>query len=215
MQIAMDSFYNVVNGWLLVGADLDIAYDLTGMEAVETIAHLRGLGVTHVVDARIEWTDADLWEDAGLPAENYCYAPITDSYSHMPDDAWFSQIENFIGDFLVNRKDGDKVYVHCHMGVNRGPSAAMLALLTADPDLSPWDAFLAIREARSMAGLVYAQSVGLRHIAIYHDGDDEVLYAALGDYRKQMDDYWSMSRVEDVNRGIAYYRTAEGGTVVI
>lgn len=211
----MDTFYNDVNDWLLVGADLDIATHLTGMEPDEVIAHLRGLGVTHVLDARSEWTDADLWVQAGLPAENYAHLPIIDSYNHLPDEAWFAGVESFVADFLTGRNEGDKIYIHCHMGVNRGPSAAMLALLTADPDMHPWDAFLAIRETRKIAGLVYAESVGLRHLVVTAGDDDEVMYAALGDFRKQMDDYWSIDRVQGVNRGIAYYREAEGGTVIV
>jgi dual specificity phosphatase 3 len=214
MYLSMDTFYNEVNDWLLVGADLDIAFHLTGMEAVETIEFLRAQGVTHVVDARIEWSDADLWEDAGLPAANYCHAPITDSYSHKPAEGWFCAVEDFVADFLVNRNEGDKLYVHCHMGVNRGPSAAMLALLVADADLHPWDAFLAIREARSIAGLVYAESVGIRHIS-RSGGADDALYAALGDFRKSIQDYWSADRIEAVNRGIAYYRDGEGGTLTV
>lgn len=210
----MDTFYNEVNDWLLVGADLDIAHHITGMEPDEAIAHLRDLGVTHVLDARCEWSDADLWVEAGLPALNYAHLPIVDSYSHMPDEAWFCGVEAFVADFLVSRNEGDKMYVHCHMGVNRGPSAAMLALLTADADLHPWDAFLAIRGARSIAGLVYAQPVGIRHLARSIVGDDEALYAALGDFRKQVDGYWSDERVLGVNRGIAYYRDKEGGTLI-
>jgi len=215
MYLAMDSFYNDVNDWLTVGADLDIAAHITGMADAETIAHLRERGVTHVLDARSEWTDADLWIAAGLSSANYAHLPIIDSYNHIPDEAWFQGVEDFVADFLVTRSEGDRIYVHCHMGVNRGPSAAMLALLVADDDLTPWDAFLAIREARSIAGLVYAQSVGLRHIVRTNNGDDEVLYAALGDFRKQMDSYWTYDAVQAVNRGIAYYRTKEGGTVVV
>ena len=210
----MDTFYNEVNDWLLVGADLDIATHLTGMCDNETISLLVNEGVTHVLDARSEWTDQDIWENAGLPKGNYGHFPIIDAWSHVPDEAWFTGVESFVADFLVNRKEGDRMYVHCHMGVNRGPSAAMLALLTADPDLSPWDAFLAIREARSIAGLVYAGHIGLRHIVLRHEGDDELLYATLGDWRKRMRDYWSVSRVDGVNHGIAYYRKAEGGTTL-
>lgn len=211
----MDTFYNDVNDWLLVGGDLMIANHLTGMTDGEAIAHLMNRGVTHVIDARSEWTDADVWEGEGLPPENYCYMPIIDSGNHRPDEWWFQGVESFVADFLVNRKDGDKIYIHCHMGVNRGPSAAMLALLTADPDMHPWDAFLAIREARDIAGLVYAEYVGLRHIAVTRNTDDDALYAALRAYRIQMHQYWDGDRIQAVNRGIAYYRSKEGGTLVV
>lgn len=210
----MDTFFNQVNDWLLVGADLDVARDTIGFTDGEAITCLMNRGVTHVLDARIEWTDALVWQGYGLPPENYAHLPIVDSHSHQPAEAWFQGVEDFVQDFLANRDEGDKLYVHCHMGVNRGPSAAMLALLTADPDLSPWDAFLAIREARSIAGLVYAEYVGARHIS-RKGGTDYDMYLALGDFRRQMRDYWSPARVESVNRGIAFYRSKEGGTLVV
>ena len=211
----MDSFYNEVNDWLLVGGDLLIAEHLTGMDELETIAHLIGEGVTHVIDARSEWTDLTAWIAGGMPTANYCYAPIIDQWDHQPPEDWYVKVETFVRNFLENRSEGDRLYVHCHMGVNRGPSAAMLALLTADPSLSPWDAFLAIREARTIAGVVYAEYVGLRHLVRANLGDDDALYRDLGEFRDRMEDYWNPERIGQVNRGIAYYRGKERSTLVM
>lgn len=160
----MYTHFDDVNDWLTVGADLDVAYDVTGQDYAEAVAQFFDAGVTHVLDLRIEYDDADVWEWAGLPAENYCYAPVVDMWSHIPDEDWFCTIENFVRGFLTERSGGDRLYVHCHMGVNRGPSGAMLALLTADPSLDPWDAFMTIRRARPMSGVVYAEPIGMRHL---------------------------------------------------
>ena len=203
--------YNDVNDWLLVGGDLSLASALLGQTDEDTIAHLMGRGVTHVLDARIEWEDSALWIAEGLYAENYAHLPITDSWKHNPDEEWFCGVEDFVRNFLAERKDGEKIYVHCHMGVNRGPSAAMLALLTEEPTMTPWHAFLAVRAARSVAGLVYAEHVGVRHI-VRNTTDDEITWATLGDFRKQMNDYWTPSLIRAVNKGISFYRSTEGDT---
>ena len=44
--------------------------------------------------------------------------------------------------------------VHCHMGVNRGPSMAFAYLL--DQGWDPIKALVAIRSARPIAGIIYA-----------------------------------------------------------
>ena len=45
--------------------------------------------------------------------------------------------------------------VHCHMGVNRGPSMALAMLLDEGWDVV--DALNAIRDARPIAGVIYAK----------------------------------------------------------
>jgi hypothetical protein len=46
--------------------------------------------------------------------------------------------------------------VHCHMGVNRGPSMALAMLLDQGWDVV--DALNAIRQARPIAGIIYYES---------------------------------------------------------
>jgi hypothetical protein len=207
------NFYNDVNDWLSVGGDLDLARSLTGMEIPDIVQEMRARGVTHVLDLRIEWEDRQEWEDGGLASENYAHVPIIDSWGHQPPADWFDAIEAFVQRFLVERSEGDRLYVHCHMGINRGPSAAMAALLLAEPDLDPWDAFLAIRGARAVAGLVYAEAVGIRHIAKAQDNNDQWL-SDLAEFRTRVKNYWTPERIAARRRGVAYYRSAEGGTLV-
>lgn len=212
----MDDYCNRVNDWLVVGADLDMASALTDMPHADVIAELRSQGVTHVLDARSEWQDRDLWVANGLERGNYCHAPIIDSHRHSPDESWYEQIEAFVDRFWAESEHGESIYVHCHMGVNRGPSAAMLALLSVDPLMSPLAAFLTIREARPMAGLVYAEAVGRRHLSNSGDPEDDLaVYEALQQWQEDMRTYWTGKMNLSVNRGIAYYRDAENLTLTV
>lgn len=213
-------YFDVVNDWLLVGGDLDLANDLTGQNYAESVAQLRGLGVTHVLDLRAEYQDRVAWGLGGLPHENYCHAPIVDSARHTPAESWYETIESFVDRFWDASATGDKLYVHCHMGINRGPSAAMLALLTVEPYLTPFAAFMMIRNARPQAGIVYAEHVGRRHI-INGAGGEEAMendyeaIAAAEEWIATMDAYWTPEAIQAVNRGIAYYRDAVFGTRVV
>lgn len=204
------NFYNDVNDWLSVGGDLSLARDLTGANFSRTIKELQAHGVTHVMDVRIEWDDTRSWFAEGLAAENHGYFPITDRWGYQPPESWFAGVEDFVRRFLAERSEGDRLYVHCHMGINRAPSTAMLALLTADPDLDPFDAFLTVRKAREVAGLVYAESVGKRHLRRKHNSDE-----GEAEFIDKMESYWTPELRHAVRRGIAYYRSAEGGTLAV
>lgn len=216
----MHSFYDDVNDWLSVGGDLDLARDLTGQDYHTTAAELIGRGVTHVLDVRSEWHDRRLWGECGLEPMNYCHAPIVDRWSHVPSEDWFSTVEDFVERFWLESAEGDRLYVHCHMGINRAPSAAMLALLTVDPALHPLDAFMHIRKARPVAGLVYAEPVGVRHLLNVESvtADDLTaageLPASVRLFSAALDNYWTPELSESVRRGIAFYRGAEGATIV-
>lgn len=207
----MAEFCNDVNDWLITGGDLDLAADVTGKLSFETIYDLVDRGVTHVLDVRSEWTDAEDWEEFA-PDVWYEHAPIIDQWGHQPKEEWYLAVESFVRHFLAWAPPGAKLYTHCHMGINRGTSAAMLALLTADPDLDPYDAFLAIRDVRPIAGLVYAEEVGKRHLR--NRGAEP---AELALFAKELNDYWSWNPelTAAVNRGIAYYRSKEGGTIKV
>jgi hypothetical protein len=217
----VDTYCNDVNEWLTVGGDLDLARDMTGQDFPTTIAELLAHGVTHVLDLRSEWSDGPEWERAGLPAENFCHAPITDSWSHIPSEGWFEAVEDFVQKFWLESSEGDRLYVHCHMGINRSPSAAMLALLTVDPLMHPLDAFLRLREARPVAGLVYAEAVGVRHLlnAEGVTADDLTaageLPASVRLFSTALANYWTPELRQAVRKGIAFYRSAEGGTVAV
>ena len=138
---------NFITPNLATGGDLPEAT----ADALRDIEEWQRLGITHVVDNRIEWDDTDLvaqW----APAIRYLHNGVDDAGQEMPDE-WFD-----VGVAFVHAAFDDpdaKVLVHCHMGINRGPSLAYAVLLAAD-----WDsieAITAIRTARPIAGLGYAE----------------------------------------------------------
>lgn len=192
-------YCNDVNDWLTVGGDLDLAWNCTGQTYEETIDELLAHGVTHVLDLRNnDFADEDKvdWVLAGLPVQNYAHAPIVDSWAHIPSDRWFASVDWFTKNFLRGRLPGHRLYVHCMMGVNRGPSVAMNALLLDDPGLDPFDAFLAVRSARPCAGLVYARAVGIRHL-LGEDADiDETKRGAIERYAERVQNYWTPERTQ-------------------
>jgi len=57
--------------------------------------------------------------------------------------------------------DGGVLFTHCHMGINRGPSAGFAVLLRQGWD--PVDALDAIRKARPISVVAYADAALLWH----------------------------------------------------
>ena len=72
--------------------------------------------------------------------------------------AWFTSVLRTLGD-AVHEPDA-VILVHCHMGVNRGPSMAHRILLEQGWDAV--DALAAIREARPIANVEYVTD-SVRH----------------------------------------------------
>lgn len=193
MPITM-TFFDDVNDWLSVGGDLDLAAEMTGDDFEVTISQLMEHGVTHVLDLREEWDDQELWLEMGLPVENYCHAPIVDDREHTPPEWWFTKIEDFVRWFWANSYEGDRLYVHCMIGVNRGPSAAMLALLTIEPEMHPWHAFTLVREARPCAGLVYSPFVGARHVT---KNPSDSYEESAPEFVERVRAYWTPERIAE------------------
>ena len=72
---------------LLIGGDLD-AWD--GELAVRQLHELRALGVTDVLDVRVEWSDEELVSQLA-PEMSYLHLGIDDAGQRVPD-AWFDRI---------------------------------------------------------------------------------------------------------------------------
>ena len=135
-----------VTDFLAVGGDL--AYD--NETAVAQALELVGAGITHVLDVRQECDDTELW---GLvPEVSYRWAGIDDAGQRVPA-AWFDGIVDWALDAL--KDPNAKLLTHCHMGINRGPSAGYAVLLGLGWD--PVEALDAIRTARPIAAVAYAE----------------------------------------------------------
>lgn len=131
---------------LLVGGDLHPQPDT----AVDQAHELVSAGVTHVLDARIEWRDPEVWERLG--GVDYRWSGIDDRGQRVPD-AWFEGLVAWALEALS--RPGTVLLTHCHMGINRGPSAGFAVLLGLGWD--PVDALDAVRRARPIAYVAYAE----------------------------------------------------------
>ncbi len=136
-----------VTDHLLVGGDLD-ARDSALAE--RQLAELVDLGVTHLVDVRVEWDDLDYVAERA-PDLAYLHHGMDDAGQHVPD-AWFEQGARWV---LEAIEGGGTVLAHCHMGINRGPSLGFAVLLAQGWD--PVEALDAIRRARPQAYVAYAE----------------------------------------------------------
>jgi len=134
---------------IAVGGDLSANFD----QARGQLEELHTAGITHIIDVRNEWSDELLvrrWE----PSIQYLHHPIADDGQKIPK-AWFDTLVEWAHGALAD--PNATVLVHCHMGVNRAPSAALAILLDCGMGLRP--ALEAIRTARPVAAIDYAGSV--------------------------------------------------------
>jgi len=132
---------------LLVGGDLD-AQDR--QLATRQLEELVRAGVSHVIDARIEWSDEDLVAELA-PGIAYLHHGMDDAGQKVPG-AWFDVAVTWA---LEAVDQGGTVLTHCHMGINRGPSLGFAVLLAQDWDMI--EALDAIRSARPIAWVAYAE----------------------------------------------------------
>jgi len=120
-------------------------------EAQRAIRAWQELGIGAVIDNRVEWSDEELVA-AAAPEMDYLHAGVDDAGQVMPD-WWFDTVTSFA---LGHIDQGSGVLVHCHMGINRGPSAAFAVLLASWWD--PIDAIDLIRTSRPIAAVAYAEN---------------------------------------------------------
>lgn len=146
LRVAREADLDFVTERLAIGGDLD-PFEPKARRQVREIVDL---GITHVLDVRLEWTDHDVWET--VPGVSYRWDGIDDAGQQVPAE-WFDRIVTWA---LGALQDPDaRVLAHCHMGINRGPSAAFAILLALG--LDPVEALSRIRSVRSIAYVAYAE----------------------------------------------------------
>jgi dual specificity phosphatase 3 len=153
-----------VTDQLAVGGDFD-TYDEG--RAVRQVRELVGLGLTHIIDVRLEWDDSEFLA-AVAPEVSYLHDGIDDAGQRVAGE-WFDGVTTWALDALAD--PSAKLLVHCHMGVNRAPSSALAILLALDWDVV--DALDAIRAARPVAFIAYAEDVLRWHHARRGASDDD------------------------------------------
>jgi hypothetical protein len=141
LPIAKHANLHFVTPTLAVGGDLD---DLT---AGKQLHEIDALGITHIVDCRIEWND-QAHVAKHLPHLGYLHHGMDDAGQQVPGE-WFDTAIHWI-----DAAGPDTVVLtHCHMGINRGPSLGYAVLLHQGWDAV--DAIAAIRQARPQANVWY------------------------------------------------------------
>ena len=144
----MEANINFVTPQLAVGGDLD-TYDDEAAGA--QLADLIEAGVTHIIDARHEWSDQD-WVTEAAPHIRYQHNGVDDDGQRLPDHFFATGVE-FATEALADPRN--RILAHCHMGINRGPSMGYAILLSQGWD--PVEALVAIRRARPIAAVSYSE----------------------------------------------------------
>ena len=176
------------------GGDLPAAPDAATVDIAEWV----NAGITHVVDNRIEWSDEQL---VGLAAPHihYLHNGADDAGQRMPDQ-WFERAV----EFALTARSTDSaagVLLHCHMGINRGPSAAYALLLSLGED--PVDAIDLIRTKRPIAAVGYAEDA----LDWWHRRTDQPA-ARRADDRQRLA-HWRLDHPHDTVRIIRAIRNGE------
>jgi predicted protein tyrosine phosphatase len=123
-----------VSHWLLVGGHIP----------VKSYAHLKAMGVTHVIDMRGErQDDREALKALGIELHN---VPVPDHFT--PSRA---QLEEAVRWGLAAVEKGGQVYAHCEHGVGRGPLMGLSMMVARGQD--PEEAYRELRGARWKAAL--------------------------------------------------------------
>lgn len=132
---------------LWVGGDLETQDE--GFARVQLDA-LYDAGVRQIVDCRLEWDDRE-WVLAERPDVDYRWLGVDDAGQTMPDE-WFEAGTSAVVEHL---EGGGASLVHCHMGINRGPSMGFAVMLRLGWD--PVEALDRIVGRRPVAYVDYAE----------------------------------------------------------
>lgn len=144
LPVPLHANISFVTPHLAVGGDLSYDDELAGRQLDELVA----LGVTHVVDARGEWSDADVVAERA-PSLRYLHHGMDDAGQRVPR-SWFDEAVQWV----LDAGPDAVVLTHCHMGINRGPSLGFAVLLAQGWE--PVAAIDAVRRARPIANVWYA-----------------------------------------------------------
>jgi len=137
-----------VTDQLAVGGDL--SSEDPGLSRLQ-LAEISELGITHVVDTRMEWSDEQAVAESA-PHVRYLHHGMDDAGQQVPAE-WFEQAVAWV-EAAYDENPNAIVLTHCHMGINRGPSLGFAVLLAQGWD--PVEAIAAIRAARPQANVWYA-----------------------------------------------------------
>jgi rhodanese-related sulfurtransferase len=155
------------------------------------------LGITDIVDVREEWNDEDFVR-RHAPHVSYHWMGTDDDGRGQPDE-WFAGGVSAATKALLDPER--KVMVHCHMGVNRGPSMGYAIMLAHG--FEPINALTAIRAARPIAAIIYADDA----VSWWHRTNGASPDTVKSEVRRvkewlranRVDDGWVASRIRQVD----------------
>lgn len=150
MEVEYHRALSEIEPWLILTGDLPF----NETEALEKLDEWVKSGVTHVMDVRKECSDERFVREHA-PHIKYFYFPTDDAGQKMTNE-WFDKGVKV----ALDLKPGEKLLVHCHMGINRAPSMVFRILL--EYGYSTLEALARIKSVRPIAGILYA------HDAVEH-----------------------------------------------
>lgn len=142
-----------VTDQLVISGDLPSNPDV----AQTKLAQWQDAGVTHILDTRAEYSD-EQFVALHAPDIVYGWFGTHDNGTPQPNE-WFNNGLAFAKKTLDT--PGSVLLVHCHLGVNRGPSMAYRILLEQGWDSAA--AMEAIQGARPIAQILYAADADDHH----------------------------------------------------
>lgn len=160
-----------------------------------------------IVDCRSLAERRGGWDEEGLNIP-VVYAPMHDD-GHRGNHAgdfitpWL-QIHEMIGEGTL--PNNPVFLVHCHMGVNRGPSMAMF-LMMMEQGYTWEDAFLRLRNKRDGVGIAYAEQAVAAAMELTNGDPEDV-----DDFLRFERDYWTQARTATVRNRI-FHNRSRGVTV--
>lgn len=178
-----------INDRLYVGGDpdysTDVAQDVLLLNAqVDLIIDCRSQG-----EARWGgWIDQ---EGLDVPI---LHIPMHDDLknNNKPED-FLSALERVHEEY----PNAQSFFVHCHMGVNRGPSMAMFFLMQLF-EMTAKEAFMELREKRPVVGLAYAEDAVAASL-ILANGQ---ISADINRWTQFEDNYWTPEHIAGVQNHI-------------
>ncbi|MBK8448320.1 MAG: dual specificity protein phosphatase family protein [Micropruina sp.] len=141
------------------------------------IDELVARGITHIADLRYEWSDAELVAQYA-PQISYLHHPVEDMGQTIPGE-YFQTLIDWTEAALAHPRT--KLLVHCHAGVNRGPSGAFAVLLAQGWEVAP--ALDAIRAVRPIAWIDYADDAVEWHLSAADPADRAAAHDAVTQWR--------------------------------
>jgi len=184
-----------ITDFLAIGGDLDYDKERALNQAFEIA---ESAAITHILDCRLE-AEENLWDR--FPTVSYLWDGIDDR-PLAAKAVWFERITAWAVEAI---ESGGTVLTHCHMGINRGPSAGYAILLRLGWDAV--DALAAIRSARPIANVAFAEDALEWHLARVNASE-----AVRQETRKRVAQ-WRTENPLDVVRIIRAERLREAGEV--